>query len=410
MYCINPNDDEPIFLLDCQIGQDPDNPEDKFIDGVNFARELLYMDGEKKKRMWIYINSPGGEVSQGEAIYGAMLLTKTKVNTFCFGEAASIAGVIFQGGYKRVMLESARLMYHNAYVPLEEGEEMSPGAKKALDVLNGALAKMISSRSWKDVEAVKKMMAQTTYINAEDAKASDLCDEIRYNADLNAPATEDAKARWQYANKILNKLIPTTLKNKIMSRTVAKKLKLNEEANDESVEKAIDNVLNKANQADAALKEAEDAKKEAAEAKAALDAVNKKLEELEAANKEKEEADAKAKAEAEVAAVKAKAKAKILETAQNRGLALTAEALENYEILAGTDEKALNAVIKTIENMPVVRAAAKLINPLSPDPKNEKLFDVAGKDKFGMDVIVNTSKAADYMNRQVLAKARERFN
>src|ERR1035437_2216615 len=114
-YCINPESDEPIFLIDCQIGKDDENPETPYCDGQAFVRELLYMDGEGKKKIWVWINSPGGNVVDGGAIYGAILKTKTPINTFCYYEAASIAGVIFQAGKKRVMLETAKLMYHEAY-------------------------------------------------------------------------------------------------------------------------------------------------------------------------------------------------------------------------------------------------------------------------------------------------------
>lgn len=393
MYCINPQDDEPIFLLDCQIGRDESRPDDKFIDGKDFARELMYMDGEGKKRMWVYINSPGGDVAQGEDIQGAILLSKTKVNTLCYGEAASISGVIFQAGYKRVMLESARLMYHDAYM---EGK-VSEGDKKSLHATNEALAKMISARSWKDIDGVKKMMAQTTYINAEDALASDLCDEIKYNGELNAPKTTDAKARWEYGNKILNKVLPT-IKNNTMSKVINKTLGLNEEASEAATVEALQKILNKKNEDESEL---DKTKKALAKAEDEMAKAKKKIEEDATAAKAKADEEAKAKSEAEESDKKAKAKAKILETIKNRGVSINDKAIESYVNLA-SDDKNLASVIETIESIPVTKKAV-IVNLAPADKDAAFTVDAAGD-------VVDTEKIVAHMNKTVLNKSKTRFS
>jgi ATP-dependent Clp protease protease subunit len=60
-----------------------------------------------KKRIQVWINSPGGDVDDGYNIYNAMLKTKTKVDTHCYGMAASMAGAIFQAGHRRTMADYA---------------------------------------------------------------------------------------------------------------------------------------------------------------------------------------------------------------------------------------------------------------------------------------------------------------
>ncbi len=405
MYCINPESDEPIFLLDAPIGQDEKDPAAKYIDGTLFARELMYMDGEGKKRIWVYINSPGGLVDEGTSIYAAILLTKTKVNTFCVGQAASMAGVIFQAGRQRLMLESATLMYHEAYT-----DEPTENQSKSLKAINDAIAKMIDTRSWKDIEAVKKMMKLTTYISADDALASGLCDEVVKNAELNSkPAKNlDETERFQLADKFLNKVKAENkpIKKPTMSKAVAKSLGLNEDASDESIAKALEEIKAKAKKSD---EDYEEKKKALAKAEDELAKAKKKMEDDEEMEKKKNAEDAEAKALTKASEDKAAAKAKILETAKNRGVVLSEKAIEQYTSLGSTGAKALESVVETINEMPVGKKAPIVNLGTGAAGKDEKLYTVNGKDENGMDKIVDTSKAVAEMNKQVFAKSKERF-
>lgn len=392
MYCINPFSDEPIFLIDCQIGKGEDATQ-PYVDGVAFVRELLAMDEMGKKRIWVWINSPGGLVDEGEAIYSAILKTKTKVNTFCYGMAYSIAGVIFQAGYKRVMLESARLMYHEAYT--ESGEK-----SKSLDAINEALTKMISSRSWNNEADVRKMMKKETFITAQEAEASGLCDEIENNKELNAPKANTEKARMQFRTKIFN-LNNNQNENK-MSKEVAKALGLNEEASADAQASAIKNILNKNEDYDKKMKALTEELDALKKARNEADEEDKKAK----AKKDEEDKAAKAKAEADEADKKKnEAKAKILNAAKERNLSLTDEAVNDYVALA-TSEEALNTVIKTINNTPVVNKAPKIeaLNNEKINALGIPLIETAGSDKAGNPIAGDTTKFVNSINSMSYTK------
>jgi ATP-dependent protease ClpP protease subunit len=100
MYTVNVDSDEPIMLINKHIGYD--EADGYGIMGDLFQAELLALDQMEKKRIQVWINSPGGSVMDGYNMYTAMLKTKTKVDTYCVGICASMAAVLFQAGRKRV--------------------------------------------------------------------------------------------------------------------------------------------------------------------------------------------------------------------------------------------------------------------------------------------------------------------
>lgn len=236
-YCINPESDEPIMLIDKHIGYDEE--EGYGIMGDLFQRDLLLLDTLDKKRIQVWINSPGGDVDDGYNIYNAILKTKTKVDTYCYGMAASMAGVIFQAGRKRVMADYAWLMFHNPH-----GSTNSD----LLSTFTESIAKMIANRSGKTEEEIRAIMKKTTYIMADEAKEAGLCDEVENSADQNRKRSmpQDAKAFWKESSKVLNKLLPehVNLKTSDMKR-IANKLNLNAEASEEAVVAEIEKVQNK---------------------------------------------------------------------------------------------------------------------------------------------------------------------
>ena len=195
-YTVDPNADEPIMLIDKHIGFDE---ADGFgIMGDAFQKELLALDAMDKKRIQVWINSPGGVVSDGYNIYNAILKSNTKVDTYCIGMAASIAGVIFQAGRNRIMVDYGWLMYHNP----SGGSDM-----KGMEAITDSLAKMVSVRSSKTEDEVKAIMRKTTYIDAEEALAHGLCDKIESSSEQNkkrtVPVANDVKAFYRESSQIL---------------------------------------------------------------------------------------------------------------------------------------------------------------------------------------------------------------
>ena len=263
-YCIDPSADEPIMLINKHIGMDSDFTdkngklilgEGMGIDGSLFQTELLMLDSMNKKRIQIWINSPGGVVTDGYDIYTAILKTNTPVDTYCYGCAASIAGVIFQAGRKRIMSDYAWLMYHNPF-----GGESNDTIKTMTD----SIITMISQRSKMTDANVKNMMNRNTYISADEAKIMNLCDEVESSNGINTKYLKKISNNLDFhkeCNKVLNSILNTNQINNEPMDAIAKVnmyLKLNESAPHDHTIKAIETIENKALKAEMALKEVED--------------------------------------------------------------------------------------------------------------------------------------------------------
>lgn len=230
MYCITPDTNEPIMLLDRPIGYEQGSTE-PFIDGNEFARELLQLDTLGKKKIQVWINSPGGNVAEGMAIYNAILKTKTNVDTYCVGIAASIAAVIFQAGRNRIMSDYGQLMYHNP----------SGADNSVLRSIKSSLVTMICSRSGKEDAEVSKMMDRETWIQAGDAIESGLCDKIEHSNEHNKPRkVNEVQMYWADSNKIINNIFKTNTNMK----AIALSLGLAENATELEITNAI-NALKK---------------------------------------------------------------------------------------------------------------------------------------------------------------------
>jgi ATP-dependent Clp endopeptidase proteolytic subunit ClpP len=309
-YTVNPDDDEPIMLIDRHLGF---NEADGYgIMGDLFQKELLALDTMEKKRIQVWINCPGGSVTEGYNIYNAMLKTKTKVDTYCFGMAASMGGVIFEAGRKRVMTDYAWLMFHNPQM-----SDGSSGDYELLKTYTESIAKMIASRCGKTEDEIKSIMKKETFIMADEALAEGLCDQVQASGEQNRKRTMpvDTNAFWREANKVVNSLLPTTIQINRDMKKVANKLKLNSEASEDSIVAEIESVQNKVTtlegQVDNHLKTIEKKDKEIQEVKNQLQAkeneltqVQNKLTEVE--NKAKKEAEEKAEKEKTEKAQKAK--------------------------------------------------------------------------------------------------------
>lgn len=280
LYTIDPNATEPIMLIDKHIGFDPEEGEG--IMGDKFSRELMFLDTLGKSKIHIWINSPGGVVTDGEQIFGTILKTKTKVDTHNVGIAASIAGPIFLAGRSRYMMDYAKLMIH----------PVSGGDTKARQALEDAVVTMLSSRSLVSPERIKEMMEKTTWLSAEDCKSMGLCD-VESSSEYNRPrATNDYKDFKSIVNTLINNKKPKKM-NKVTN-----KLGLVDGANEELILNAIAEIENKVS---AEANKVSAAKKALDEAEAKYNELKAKYDTLEAENKAANEAKAKAEAEAKVA-------------------------------------------------------------------------------------------------------------
>ncbi len=284
-YTINPDSEEPIMLLNKHIGMDEEDGEG--IMGDVFQTELMYLDSLGKKRIQVYVCSPGGSVVEGMKIYNAILKTKTKVDTYNGGMAASMAGVICQAGRTRYMSDYALLMMHN---PFNSGGEDTPELK----AFKNSIVTMLKSKNPNATEnEISKYMDATTWMNADEAKAAGFCDVIEASSDHNKPRIKtvtDAKQSWK---EICNYFNSINLKPAITMKKVYNKLKLVDGSTEDAVVASIEAIENKAKMSE---EEKEAMKKELDEAKDKYDKLKAKFDDQETANKAaKDEADNKAK-------------------------------------------------------------------------------------------------------------------
>lgn len=223
------------MLLNKHFGYDEEDG--MGIDGSLFQQELLALDQMGKKRIQVWINSPGGAVLDGYNICNAILKSNTRVDTYCIGMAASMAGVAFQCGRKRIMSDYGFLMYHNPYAGDTTESPM-------LNSMKSSLNKIIEQRSGMSTDAVQRMMDRTSFIECMEASNLKLCDEVESTVSMNTKNfPKEARAFTREANKVLNKLFN---KSDMPLLKVTAKLKLNDDANEDSIVKGIDDVVNTA--------------------------------------------------------------------------------------------------------------------------------------------------------------------
>ena len=144
------------------------------------AQLLFLQSQDPKKEISCYVNSPGGSVTAGLAIYDTMQFVKCPIATYCLGQAASMGAVLLSAGTKgrRFALPNARIMVHQPTGGAEgKATDIEITAKEILrlkDVLNGILAK----HSGKKFEDVVRDTERDYFMSAEEAKAWGLIDEV----------------------------------------------------------------------------------------------------------------------------------------------------------------------------------------------------------------------------------------
>jgi ATP-dependent Clp protease protease subunit len=143
--------------------------------------QLLFLESENPdKDIALYINSPGGHVTAGLAIYDTMQFIKPDVSTICIGQAASMGAVLLAGGAagKRFALPDSRIMIHQPLGGMQgQASDMEIHAREILytrDRLNEILAK----HTGKPVEKIKQDTDRDNFMRAEDAASYGLIDRV----------------------------------------------------------------------------------------------------------------------------------------------------------------------------------------------------------------------------------------
>ena len=143
--------------------------------------QLLFLDGqETEKDINIYINSPGGSVTAGLAIYDTMQYLKSEIQTICVGQAASMAALILAAGThgKRFALPSSRVLIHQPWGGAQ-GQARDIGIQaKEIVRLKKLTINYFAKHTGKDPEKVAGDMERDFYMSADDAVAYGVVDSI----------------------------------------------------------------------------------------------------------------------------------------------------------------------------------------------------------------------------------------
>ena len=143
--------------------------------------QLLFLAAEDPdKDISLYINSPGGSVSAGLAIYDTMQYIKPDVSTICIGMAASMGAFLLAGGQKgkRYALPNAEIMIHQPLGGAQgQASAIEITAKQILKIKE-KLNKMLAENTGKPLEIVENDTDRDNYMSAEEAKAYGLIDEV----------------------------------------------------------------------------------------------------------------------------------------------------------------------------------------------------------------------------------------
>ena len=143
--------------------------------------QLLFLEGEDpEKDISLYINSPGGSVYAGLAIYDTMQYVRPAVSTICVGQAASMGAVLLLAGAKgkRQALPNARIMIHQPMGGAQgQATDIEIQAKEILR-MKGRLNEIIAKHTGQPLERVEKDSDRDYFMGAQEARAYGIVDEV----------------------------------------------------------------------------------------------------------------------------------------------------------------------------------------------------------------------------------------
>jgi ATP-dependent Clp protease, protease subunit len=155
-------------------------PVDDQIANLIVAQLLHLASDDEDKDISIYINSPGGSVYAGLAIYDTMQMIKPQVRTICVGIAMSMGAVILAGGApgKRMSLPNSKILIHQVSSGFQgQATDVDIHAREIIE-LRGKLDQIISHHSGTPLEKVKKDTERDYFMDPEEAKAYGIIDNV----------------------------------------------------------------------------------------------------------------------------------------------------------------------------------------------------------------------------------------
>ncbi len=155
--------------------------------------QLLFLEAEDpEKDIHLYINSPGGSVTAGMAIYDTMQYIKCDVETICIGMAASMGAFLLAGGTKgkRLSLPNSEILIHQPSGQAQGQEtEIAIVAEEILKIRN-RMNEILAENTGKSVEEIQRDTERDNYMTAQEAKDYGLIDEVIENRKENEEPTE----------------------------------------------------------------------------------------------------------------------------------------------------------------------------------------------------------------------------
>lgn len=368
IYTINPDANEPIMLITDVIGSYADD----FgclcgVSGQQFARELLSLDEKGKKRIKIYINSIGGSVIDGQSIFDAIVNSKTTVDTYITGLAASIAGVIWLGGKNRYIADYGLFMAHSPYV------ENGPLTSEYLDRTRVSLITMICARTGVSNDKVSEMLNGETWMDAEEALKEGFATEIVNSGEANKKRINkqsDVYSKWSECGVIMNKAFGIkNIKENMSIQKINAKLGLNEDASFENTMNQITKLQTIKNEMDGDDDDDDEAMdKMKAELKEAKDKYEDCMNKLTEANSKIAEVEAKNKLDMANALIANYVKLGKIKNEEGSIKKWTSMAIADYALAKDL-----------IEDMPVNKTAVTINTVSNVNDPNSNRFDAVAK-------------------------------
>ncbi len=145
------------------------------------SAQLLFLESENpEKEISLYINTPGGVVTDGLAIYDTMQFIQSPVSTLCFGQAASMGSFLLAAGEKgkRFALPNSRIMVHQPSAGFKgQATDIEIHAKEVLS-MKANLNKLYSKHTSQTVEAIEEALERDNFMSPEEALKFGIIDEI----------------------------------------------------------------------------------------------------------------------------------------------------------------------------------------------------------------------------------------
>lgn len=142
--------------------------------------ELLFLDSQNKNDIYLYINSPGGSVTAGMAIYDTMNFIKSDVSTICIGMCASMGAFLLSSGEKgkRCCLKNSEVMIHQPLGGAKgQATEIKIAAERIIK-MKGKINQILSKNTGKSIKRIENDTERDFYMDAKEAKDYGIIDKI----------------------------------------------------------------------------------------------------------------------------------------------------------------------------------------------------------------------------------------